>query len=84
MDHVKVGAVDGPSEAVVEKAQFYLLDYIIIVSTCDESRPARSRPQIRGKNWTKNKTDLKGVPHRNQLRTKHTVEGMFPAGWLTF
>ena len=58
--------------------------YFIVVSTCDESTSARSRPRIRGKTCTKNKADTKGVPHQNEPRTRHTVQGMFPAGWLTF
>ena len=35
-------------------------------------------PTNQAQKMDRNKTDVKGVPHRNYPRTKHTVEGMVP------
>ena len=40
VDHVKVGAVDGPSEAVLKQAQLYVY-YIIVVSAEEGRAPTR-------------------------------------------
>ena len=58
-------------------------EYVITIKTMSQDRPVADHKS--GAKLVQTEIDSKGVPYKNQPRTKHTVvEGMFPAGWLTF
>ena len=62
-------------------------EYIITTKTyVSQDRPEGAhKPETETRpEQDRNKTEIKGLPHRNKSRAKHTLEGMFPAGWLTF